>query len=48
MLSQPIPAGSTWGQVKLAGVVVSSGQAEIGVTSSGQTVTLDDFTLIAE
>ena len=48
MLSQPIPAGNAWGQVKLAGVVVSSGQAEIGVTSSGQTVTLDDFTLVAE
>jgi len=46
--STTITAGDTWHQVKLEGVSATSGTAEVSVTSSGQTVTLDDFTLIAQ
>lgn len=47
-LSRPIPASNAWTEVTLNGVVVSGGQVEIGVSSGGQTLTLDDFTLVAE
>ena len=47
-LQQPIPAGNNWTQVKLASIAVSDGQAEIGVSSGGQTVNLDDFAFVAE
>jgi hypothetical protein len=43
-----IPAGTSFGNVMLSGIAVSSGGAEIGVTGGGQTVKVDDFTLIAE
>ncbi len=46
--SAMITAGDTWHQVKLEHVSVTTGTAEVGVTSSGQTVALDDFTLVAE
>ena len=48
MLSQAIPAGNSWTEVKLAFVAVSGGQTEIGVTAGGQIVNLDDFALVAE
>ncbi len=41
-----IPASSSWTQVTLAGVTVTDGQAKVGVKTSGQTVKVDDFTLI--
>jgi hypothetical protein len=44
--SAPIPASTSWTQVTLSDIAVSDGQAEVGVTSSGQTVKVDDFTLI--
>jgi len=40
-----IPANNNWTNVTLEGLVVSDGQAEVSVTSSGQTVQVDDFTL---
>ena len=43
-----IPAGTSWVKVTLDKIAVSSGRAEVGVTSGGRTVTVDDFTLIAE
>ncbi len=46
--SIPIAAGSSWQQLKLEGVKVTSGAAELGVTSSGQTVTLDDFSFVLQ
>lgn len=48
LLTQAIPASSSWIQVKLAGIPVSAGQTEIGVTSGGQTVNMDDFAFVAE
>lgn len=48
MASTAITAGNDWHEVKLTGVMVTSGAAELGVTSSGQTVTLDDFSLVAQ
>jgi hypothetical protein len=46
--SKPIPASTGWSEVKLEGVAVTSGQAELGVTSSGQALSVDDFSLVAE
>ncbi len=43
-----IPASSSWAQVTLSGVTVTEGQAKVGVKSSGQTVKVDDFTLILD
>jgi hypothetical protein len=43
--SVPIPATATWAQVMLDDIDISTGQAEVGVTSSGQSVKVDDFTL---
>jgi Glycosyl hydrolases family 43 len=40
-----LPQSTSWTQVILPGVVVSNGQGEVGVTASGQTVTVDDFVL---
>lgn len=48
MQSQAIPGGSSWTQVKLAGVAVTGGQIEIGMTGGSQTVNLDDWALVAE
>jgi len=48
MASKPIPTGSSWNAVTLEGITVTSGQAELGVTSSGQTLSVDDFSLVAE
>jgi len=44
--SSPIPAGTSWTQVTIDDIAVTDGQAEVGVTSNGQTVNVDDFTLI--
>lgn len=41
-----IPSSSSWTQVTLTDVIVTDGQAKVGVKSSGQTVKVDDFTLI--
>ncbi|HSC86529.1 MAG TPA: hypothetical protein VLC09_04635 [Polyangiaceae bacterium] len=38
-------SSSSWTQVTLAGVTVTSGQAKVGVKSGGQTVKVDDFNL---
>jgi hypothetical protein len=43
-----IPAGTSFSKVTLSDVAVSNGRAEIGVTGGGQTVKVDDFTLIAQ
>lgn len=48
MMSTPVPAVDSWTEVKLGGIAVTSGKAEIGVTSSGANVTVDDFVLVAE
>jgi hypothetical protein len=48
MMSAPVPAAASWTEVKLGGIAVTSGKAEIGVTSSGATVMVDDFALVAE
>ena len=40
-----IPGGSAWTQISIVGIAVSEGKAEIGVRGSGQTVTVDDFSL---
>lgn len=40
-----IGSASSWTQVTLTGIVVSNGTCEVGVTTSGQTVTIDDFDL---
>ena len=47
-LQQAIAVSSTWTQVKLSGITVSGGQAEIGVTGGGQDVNVDDFAFVAE
>lgn len=41
-----IPAGTTWTNVTLKDIAITGGKAEVGVTSSGQTVKVDDFTLV--
>lgn len=43
-----IQAGSTFTQVKLEGIAVTSGRAEVSVTSNGATITVDDFTLVSD
>jgi hypothetical protein len=43
-----IPPGTTWTEVTLGDIAVSDGQAEVGVTSSGQTVYVDDFMLVIQ
>lgn len=42
----PIPATGNWTPVTIGDVAVSAGRAEVGVTSGGSTVNVDDFTLI--
>lgn len=37
---------SAWTNLSITGIAVSNGQCDVGVTTSGQTVTVDDFTLI--
>jgi hypothetical protein len=44
--SASIPASSSWTEVTLTDVTVTDGQAKVGVKSSGQTVKVDDFTMI--
>lgn len=41
-----IPAGASWSNVMLKGIAVTGGKVEVGVTSNGQTLDVDDFTLI--
>lgn len=41
-----IPAGTSWSNVSLKDATVTGGKAEVTVTSGGQTVKVDDFTLI--
>lgn len=48
MMSRSIAAGNDWVEVKLDGIAVTSGKAQIGVNSSGATVAVDDFVLAAE
>ncbi|WP_433934199.1 family 43 glycosylhydrolase [Sorangium cellulosum] len=43
----PIPESTSWSRVTIGDIAVSDGRAELGVKSSGQTVKVDDFTLIA-
>ncbi len=43
-----VSAGNSWHEVKLEGVVVTSGRAKLGVATAGQTVTLDDFSFVAQ
>ena len=40
-----IGAASAWTQVTIPGIAVSSGTCAVGVTTSGQTVTVDDFVM---
>jgi flagellar hook assembly protein FlgD len=44
--SAAIPAATSWTRVTLGDIVVSSGKADVGVTSDGPTVKLDDFEMI--
>lgn len=46
-MTASIPTGSSWTQVTLEEIEVTAGQAEVGVTTNGQGVNVDDFTLIA-
>jgi len=41
-----IGAATGWTSLSITGIAVSNGQCNIGVASTGQTVTVDDFTLI--
>jgi hypothetical protein len=41
-----IPAGMSWSQVMLKDIAITGGKAELGVTSGGQTVKVNDFTLV--
>jgi hypothetical protein len=41
-----IPASTSWTNVTLKDIAITGGKAEVGVTSSGQTVKVDDFTLV--
>jgi hypothetical protein len=43
-----IPSTTSWTNVTLSGIAISGGQVEVGIASSGQTVKLDDFSLISE
>jgi hypothetical protein len=43
--SVAIPAGTSWTNVKLSDIAVTSGKAEVSVSSGGQTVNVDDFIL---
>ena len=40
-----IPASTTWTNVTITGIAATSGTADVGVTGTGQTVTIDDFVL---
>jgi hypothetical protein len=40
-----IASASAWTSVSIPGIVVSNGTCDIGITGSGQTVTVDDFWL---
>ena len=40
-----IAAATAWTNLTVTGVTVSNGRCDIGVTTSGQTVTVDDFVL---
>lgn len=40
-----IPASTGWTNVTISGIDASSGRADVSVTSNGQTVKIDDFTL---
>ena len=42
-----IAAASTWTTMSITGIAVSNGQCNVGIVSSGQTVTADDFVLVA-
>lgn len=45
--STTIPAANAWREVELTGVVVTSGRADLSVTSSGQTVAIDDISFVS-
>jgi hypothetical protein len=38
-------AGTAWTSLSITGISVSNGQCSVGVTSSGQNITVDDFVL---
>lgn len=40
-----LSGGSTWARLSLAGIAVAGGSCQVGASTSGGTVTLDDFTL---
>ena len=40
-----IAASTSWTNVTIAGIAVSNGTCQVGITTSGQTVTVDDFVL---
>lgn len=46
--SVAIAAATAWTSVSVSGIAVSNGKCEVRVTSSGQTVTVDDFALIKD
>jgi hypothetical protein len=41
-----IAASSSWTNLSMAGIAVSNGKCNVGVASSGQTVSVDDFVLV--
>ena len=43
--STSIGSESAWTNLSITGIAVTNGQCDVGVTTSGQTVTVDDFTL---
>ena len=40
-----IASATAWTNLTLTGIAVSNGRCELGVTTSGQTLTVDDFVL---
>lgn len=45
-MTSAIPASGNWTQVSIEDIVVTAGQAEVGVRATGQHVSMDDFTMI--
>jgi hypothetical protein len=44
-MTKSLAAATSWTQVSIAGIVVSNGQCQVGASTSGQSVTVDDFVL---
>ena len=43
-----IASATAWTSLSITGIAVSNGQCNVGISSSGQTITVDDFALVRE